>query len=158
MRFYIYSIVDIYGSVKRISPEAKSQMELDLNTILLSCKKFISTGIESLEAYSTKFFELVVYDKPTALNNLVNNLKDYSLRILKNFYLFSSKEFMQRKASGSSNLVVKTEDLVTLFELSRSCLISLVEDHKIIQEGDYSSTIVELVVGGNEQAKTNTAN
>lgn len=158
LRFYVYSIVDIYGSVKRISPEARSQMDLDLKTILLSCRKFVTYNIDPLESYSSKFFELITYDKPTALSNLVNHLPMYPLRVLKNFFLFSSKDFMQKKGSGGSNFIVKTEDLVTVFELSKSCLISLVEDQKFIEDQDYSNFIVEIVVEGNEKAKSSTAN
>jgi hypothetical protein len=133
-------------------------MELDLRTVLLSCKKFIFQNLDSMEAYMTRFFDLITYDKPTALSNIVNNLNAYPLRVLKNFFLFSSKEFIQKKGSGGSNFVVKTEDLVTVFELSKSCLISLVEDQNFIEDKDFCNTLIELVVGGNEQAKSLTAN
>jgi hypothetical protein len=158
MKFYVHSIIDIYGSVKRISPEAKAQMMLDMQTVFLYCRKFVLEGVDALEAYAEKFFELVVYDKPTALSNLVTYLPEYPLRILKNFYLFASRDGGQRKSVIGSSYVVKTEDLVTIFELSRSCLISLVEDQKIIVDTDFSNTIVELVVQGNERSKTSTSN
>jgi hypothetical protein len=158
LRFYVYSIIDIYGSVKRITFEAKSQMELDIKTIFLTCKKFVQHQIESLETYALKFFDLVTFDEPTALNNLVSHLGTYPLRLLKNFYLFSSKDGQQLKSLTGSSYVVKTEKLVTIFELSRACLLSLVEDQKIVAEQDFSNGLVEIVVAGNEQAKSNTAN
>lgn len=151
--FYIHSIVDIYGSVKRISPGAKGQMLLDIQSLLLSCKNFVNQDLSSLEHYYQKFFELVTYDEPTALSNLVSNLSVYPLRLLKHFYLFASKDNYQRKSVISSNYVVKTEKMVTLFELSRSCLISLVEDQKVIEDSHYSDVLVELVTHCSQEAK-----
>jgi hypothetical protein len=128
-------------------------MLLDIRSLLMSCKNFMGQDLSDLENYYQKFFELVTYDEPTALSNLVSNLDAYPLRLLKHFYLFTAKDSLQRKSVINSNYIVKTEKMVTLFELSRSCLTSLVEDQKIIEESHFSDTLVELVVAANAEAK-----
>ena len=95
------------------------------------------------------------YDEPTALRNLVEGLQTYQLRILKNFYLYAgAKESAPRKVAFKSNsLVVKTEKLVTLFELARSCLIAMLDDEKVIVTSDYSPAVVETILSANDKAK-----
>ena len=153
VKFHIYSLIDIYGSVKRISPGAKSQMILDVLFILDNSKRYVFSSLRTLEDYALDFFNIIQYDEPSALSTLVSSLGKYPLRILKNFYLYASKDVQVRKSFSSSSIVVKTEKLVTLFELSRSCLLSLVEDQKIIDPHDFSSKLVEIILASNEKAK-----
>lgn len=128
-------------------------MALDIQSLCIACKNFISYEVSILNQYFSKFFELITYEEPTALSNLVGNLSVYPLRILKNFYLFTAKEILQRKSVSNSNFVVKTEKMVTLFELSKSCLISLVEDQKIVIDSDFCETLIEFVSFSSEKLK-----
>ena len=154
IKFHVNSLIDIFGSVKRITPAAKSQMTLDILSILDNSKRLVKQSLRPLEDYAMEFFNIVQYDEPTALSTLVSNLGRYPLRILKNFYLYASKEVVVRKSFSSLNTVVRTEKLVTLFELSRSCLISLVDDQKAICAADYSPHLIEVVLLASDKSKS----
>lgn len=129
-------------------------MTLDILSILDNSKRLIKQSLRPLEDYAMDFFNLVQYDEPSALGTLVNNLGRYPLRILKNFYLYASKDVVVRKSFSTLNTVVRTEKLVTLFELSRSCLMSLVDDQKVISSSDYSPLLIEVVLLSNEKSKS----
>ena len=153
VKFNIHSLIDIYGSVKKISPAAKNQMMLDALNVLDSSKRLLKVDFRVLEDYITKYFSLVQYDEMLALAGVANNIRNYSLRILKGFYLYSSKEMNVKKFFSTSNLVVKTEKLMTIFELSRSCLLSLVEDRKFIAQEDCSQVLIDILLAGVEAAR-----
>ena len=153
VRFHINSLIDIYGAIKKISPAAKSQMTLDSLAVLEGSKRHVKSDLRVLEDYCLNYFSLVQYDEPTALNNIVQHLSKYPLRVLKNFYLYAGKDVAVRKGLTSSNLVIKTEKLVTIFELSRSCLCSLVEDQHYIDQEDYSPELTQLLLTAGERSK-----
>jgi hypothetical protein len=153
VKFHITSAIDVYGSIKRISPAAKSQMTLDALAILDGSKRLVKVDLRPLEDYCMNYFSLVQYDEPTALNNIVQHMATYPLRTLKNYYLYSGKDITLRKGLTSSALVIKTEKLVTIFELSRSCLCSLVEDRHHINQDDCSPDLIQLLLTANDRSK-----
>jgi hypothetical protein len=128
-------------------------MTLDILNILDSSKKLLKIELRVLEDYSMKYFALVQYDEMLALAGVANNIRNYSLRILKGFYLYASKETNMKKFFSTTNVVVKTEKLMTIFELSRSCLLSLVEDKNFIAQEDCSQILIDILLAGVETAR-----
>ena len=127
-------------------------MTLDILNMLDNCKRLLRTDMQALEDYVMTFLGFVQYDEPTALGTIVQQLSVYSLRILKNFYLSAGQQLPAKKGAfgGTTPVVVKTEKLVTLFELSRSCLLSLIEDQQLIRAEHFSATLLDMLVAADK--------